>query len=105
MKRTCRTIPLLTFLLLFAFFLSLPCIPEAEARDNIGLIMRGVGRTLVSVFQLPVSILHDSVTSFPFGIITGTVKGTIRTVVGTVVGGIDIARGAAPYAKYMIFLL
>ncbi len=78
----------------------------AYADGDIGLIFRGVARTLFSVFEIPRAILEQSTqVMFPFGIVTGTVSGSVRTVVGTLLGAADIARGAAPYAKYMVFFI
>jgi hypothetical protein len=73
--------------------------------DNIGLVMQGVARTLFSVAELPKSIIVGGASSFPFGIITGTLEGTMRATAGTLIGATDIARGAAPYAKYMVFFM
>ena len=82
--------------------------PTAYAGDgnNIALIFRGVARTLFSTVEIPRAILQNpSRTPFPFNIVTGAVAGTFRTVAGTVGGAADMARGAAPYAKYAIFAL
>ena len=77
--------------------------PNAHA-GGIPLIMRGVGRTLFSVFQIPKDMITHSTQAFPLGLVAGTVGGTMKAVAGTVVGAVDIARGAAPYAKYLVFL-
>lgn len=77
---------------------------SAYAQDNIGLVFRGIAKTLVSAFQLPGSILSQSIQQFPLGLITGTVQGTFKMIAGTLSGGADIVRGAAPYAKYLVFL-
>ncbi len=79
--------------------------PKAAYADNLGLIFRGVAKTVGSVFQLPVGMLASSGQAFPFGLISGAVGGTARAVSGTLSGAVDIARGAAPYAKYMIFMV
>ena len=88
-------------LLLFAF---LAFVPPAHAADNIGLLMRGVARTVFSAFEIPKQMLASSTTAFPLGLVGGAINGTMRTVAGTLVGATDIARGAAPYAKYLVFL-
>lgn len=74
--------------------------------DNIGLIFQGVARTLVSVFQIPKTMLeYSSEFGFPVGTVMGTVIGSLQTVFGTLGGMADVARGAAPYAKYLVFLV
>lgn len=83
----------------------LVCAAPQPASANIPLIARGLGRTLSAVFSLPASMMADSVRGgFPLGLIMGTVRGTMQAITGTVVGAIDMARGAAPYAKYLVFL-
>ena len=77
--------------------------PSAFA--SIGLIAQGLAKTVYAVFQLPVSILAGSTQSFPLGIVTGAVSGSVKAVTGTVMGAVDMARGAAPYAKYAVFAL
>ncbi len=79
-------------------------LPRPAYADSVGLIMRGVARTIFSVFELPKTIVESSGQSFPLGIIGGTVAGSMRMVAGTLMGATDIARGAAPYAKYLVFL-
>ncbi len=68
--------------------------------DDIATITQGVARTLFSVFDLPKDMITGATNSFPLGLITGTITGTMKMVTGTVLGVADIARGAAPYAKY-----
>lgn len=72
---------------------------------NEQLILRGTAKTLLSVFQLPGTMLQSSMDSFPLGLISGAVQGSVNAVMGTLSGVVDIARGAAPYAKYAIFLV
>lgn len=79
--------------------------PRPAYADNLALITRGVARTLFSAFQIPKEILANGGRAFPLGLIAGTMNGALKTVVGTVMGAGDIARGAAPYAKYAIFAL
>lgn len=72
----------------------------------MALIFRGVARTLFSAMEIPRTILQNpSHTPFPFSIVTGAVAGTFKTVAGTVGGAADMARGAAPYAKYAALAL
>ena len=79
---------------------------SVSAYADVGLIFRGVGRTFISIFEIPRTILeHSTQVIFPFGIVTGALSGTIRTVMGTLGGIADIATGAAPYAKYMVFFI
>lgn len=100
-----KTLPILRTL-----FLSLPfvlCLVYARpcSADNIGLITRGLAKTLFSVFEIPRDMVANSGTAFPLGILGGAVRGTMKAVVGTIGGVGDIARGAAPYAKYAVFAL
>ncbi len=91
------TIPILASVLL--------CAAPQPASANIPLIARGVGRTLSAVFSLPAAMIQDSTRAiFPLGLIMGTVRGTMMMLTGTVMGAFDLARGAAPYAKYLVFL-
>ena len=85
---------------LFILFLFLLPMPRPAYADNIGLIVRGIAKTLLSVAELPASMISGGAQSFPLGILTGTVVGAVKMVGGTLMGAVDIARGAAPYAKY-----
>lgn len=91
-------------LLLTVFFLAAPATAYAGMDRDLGLIMRGVGKTVGSVFQVPFGMLSGSTQFFPFGMVAGAVGGTFKAVGGTLSGAWDIARGSAPYAKYLIFL-
>lgn len=95
-----------TVLILSALILLLCAGPLPAARaDSVGYLARGVGKVLTSVFCIPADMIKDSGrVMFPFGLLTGAVKGTARTVGGLLSGATDIARGAAPYAKYLVFL-
>ncbi len=85
----------------FLLFLITAVTIPAYAQDGIDLIFRGVGETLFSVMEIPQGMMQGAVRNgFPFGLVTGAVGGVVRTVMGTLQGGADIARGAAPYAKY-----
>ncbi len=77
----------------------------ALAGGNPGLILRGVARLVVSVFEVPKSMASQSArVAFPFGLATGAVEGALRMTAGTLAGTFDIAKGSAPYAKYLLFL-
>ncbi len=77
----------------------------AATGNDIALLFRGAARTLFSAFEIPRTILQNpGGTPFPLNIVTGTVAGSLKTVAGTVMGAADLARGAAPYAKYLVFL-
>ncbi len=79
---------------------------SSPAYAEVNQILRGVGKTLFSTVEIPKSMIEQSKTTiFPVGLLTGAVQGTYRTVVGTVNGVVDIAAGAAPYAKYLIFFV
>ena len=95
-----------TGLILLSLFLRAEPPAYAADGDNIALVFRGVARTLFSVVEIPRTIIENpGGVPFPVNIVTGTVAGTVKTVAGTVLGAFDIARGAAPYAKYAIFAL
>lgn len=91
------------------FFLAVLVISSISAQpayaDNIALITRGVARTLFSAFQIPKEMLANAGNAFPLGLVAGALSGAMKTVVGTIMGAADIARGAAPYAKYAVFAL
>ena len=92
-----KVCPLFLSLLLFI------CVTPSPAHaDSVGLIMRGVARTLFSAFEIPKSMLEGSTQAFPLGIVAGTLIGSVKMVAGTLMGAADIARGAAPYAKYAV---
>ena len=99
-KKHIRKIPLC--LLLAALIFSAP---HPAYADSVGLIVRGVARTLVSAFEIPKSMMVGSTQAFPVGLLAGTVAGSVKMVAGTLMGAVDIARGAAPYAKYALFAL
>lgn len=93
-------------LILFAsiFFIAGGPLPAARA-DSVDYLVRGIGKTVTSVFYIPADMIRDTGrVMFPFGLLTGAVRGTARTVGGLLSGAVDIARGAAPYAKYLVFL-
>lgn len=75
------------------------------AADNIGLILRGVARTVSAAFELPRQVVAGGTQAFPLGLVSGALSGSMRTVAGALIGAVDMARGAAPYAKYAIFAL
>lgn len=90
------------FFLLLALMMVLHAVP---AFADVGLIAQGLAKTLYAVAQLPANMIAGSAQSFPIGLVTGTVAGSMKMMAGTVMGAFDMARGAAPYAKYMIFAL
>ncbi|MSR77993.1 MAG: hypothetical protein EXS63_07210 [Candidatus Omnitrophica bacterium] len=86
-------------------FLSGSPAAKASTGGDVSLMLRGATKIVGSAFQVPANMLGDSMkVMFPFGLLTGAVKGTAKTVAGTLGGVVDIARGGAPYAKYLIFL-
>ena len=89
---------------LVALFLTVFLVPEAYA--NVPLILRGLGKTLFSVFEIPRTIIGQSTAGlFPLSLVTGTVMGSVRMVMGTLGGAFDLVQGAAPFAKYALFLV
>ncbi len=94
-----RTLRLyLAVLLLFCF------VNPPSAHASLGLIAQGLAKTVYAVFRVPADMMAGSTQAFPLGIVTGAVSGSMKAVAGTVMGGFDMARGAAPYAKYLVFL-
>ena len=86
-------------------FASVSFAPMTYAESATYLITRGVGRVISSAGQIPIAMYEDTKRYFPFGIITGIFRGSARMVIGTVAGAIDVARGAAPFAKYAVLLI
>ncbi len=76
---------------------------ENPVRD-IGYIANGTSQVVGGALALPTEVLKGAVQSFPFGIIAGAMRGTMRTLGGVFGGAFNIARGAAPYAKYAAFI-
>lgn len=94
------------FLILF-LLLSFCLLPAAYATEaqSPGYAIRGTSKVVHGVIAIPQSMIEDSGRfMFPLGIVTGAVRGSIRTVGSTISGAFDLARAAAPYAKYLIFL-
>ena len=87
---------------LFCLLTAFAC-QTARAEDpirDIGNVASGTGKLLTGAFALPTEIIKGGVSSFPFGIITGAIRGAFKTVGYVVSGTADVAKGAAPYAKY-----
>ena len=79
--------------------------PHASAANSVDYLASGLIKAVSSVFYIPIEMIKDSgQILFPFGLVTGAVKGSVKTVGGLLGGAFDIARGAAPYAKYLVFL-
>lgn len=94
----------ISFVMLLSTFFLFSAAQRYEP-SNQGYIVRGTARTLASTMEIPRTMLeHSAALPFPLGIATGALAGSFRTVLGVVAGAADIARGAAPYAKYAIFL-
>ena len=92
--------------LLLIFFTKMNRPAYASDDNNLALVFRGVARTLFSALEIPRSIIENSTGApFPLNVVTGTVTGAFKTVAGTVMGAADMARGAAPYAKYLVLAL
>ena len=93
--------PFSPMLLMAAVFLTAVPVGHAENNgENIAYATRGAGKILSGLFAIPSAMLQGAGRSFPLGIVTGAVQGTFQTVSGVVGGAVDVARGAAPYAKY-----
>lgn len=88
--------------MLLMFFCSL-----AHAENPIqdaGTVAMGASQIVGGALALPVEILKGAGQSFPFGILAGAMRGTMRTLGGVFGGAFNIAKGAAPYAKYAAFV-
>jgi len=73
----------------------------AEVGEDISYAAQGATQIVGSAFAIPKAMLQDSGhVMFPFGLVTGAIRGTVQTVTGLVGGAMNVARGAAPYAKY-----
>lgn len=95
----------LSVFLILGVFLA-PFSVYAGDGENVAYAARGASRIFGSLFAIPKAMLQDSGhVLFPFGIVTGAVRGTVQTVGGVVGGVADVARGAAPYAKYAALAL
>lgn len=94
-------------LFFLSFLLCLGFAAQSAYADlqGIPLLLRGVGKTVGAVFQVPAQILMGSTHAFPLGLVGGAVAGTAKAVGGTISGAVDMARGAAPYAKYAVFAI
>ncbi len=94
---------ILTILMLA--LLSIPSLGYAGDGENVSYIARGASRMVGGLFAIPKSMMQDSTrVMFPFGLVTGAARGTMQTVTGVLGGTVDVARGAAPYAKYLVFM-
>jgi hypothetical protein len=91
--------------LLFLLFLCLISLQNVYAESGLPLVARGAGRTLFSVLEIPKEMIVHGGQAFPLGLVGGVIGGTMKAVAGTVVGAVDMARGAAPYAKYGLLAL
>ena len=65
---------------------------------------RGFFRILTATFQIPRYLLHKTL-SEPIGLgtVDGALTGTYYAVAEVSGGLFDIARGAVPYVKYLLF--
>ena len=94
------------FILIVIMLMTLLMPTDVLAGSKDGYLVRGVGRTLFSVVEIPKAMIQDSQNvMFPFGLVTGVVKGTFKMIGKTLLGVGDIAYGALPYAKYAVFLV
>lgn len=94
-----KHLPKISIVLMVLLSICLPSYAENPVRD-IGYVANGTSQVVGGVFALPTEVLKGATQSFPFGIVTGAVKGTFKTLGGVFGGAFNIARGAAPYAKY-----
>lgn len=77
----------------------------ADDVQNINYLERGFFRIFTAVFQLPIYLVQKTLNGPPVaGTVDGVLSGAFYTVSSLMGGAFDIARGAIPYAKYLIFL-
>ena len=99
-----KIFPALSLLACALFFTLLPNL-YADDVQNISYIERGFFRIFTAAFQLPRYLIHKTLTEPPLvGTLDGAVTGAFYTVSYVIGGAFDIARGAVPYAKYLVFL-
>ena len=72
--------------------------------QDAATVATGASQVVGGALALPVEILKGATQSFPFGILAGALRGTVKTLGGVFGGAFNIARGAAPYAKYAAFV-
>ena len=97
-----KTALILIVVLLFSMF-SVP--QELYAANSAGYAVRGLTRLIYGIIAIPRNILsHSKRVIFPLGILTGTAQGAWEMVSWTLGGAFDLLKGAAPYAKYAVFL-
>lgn len=96
---------LLVFLLIFSLW-TFPREVYAGDDENFSYIGRGFFRILTAAFQIPRYLLYKTV-SEPIGLgtIDGVLTGAYYAVAEVSGGALDIARGVAPYAKYLVFFI
>lgn len=77
----------------------------ADDVQNINYIERGFTRIFSSVYQLPFYLFQKTFYGPPVvGTVDGVITGAYYTVSNLTGGLFDIARGAVPYGKYMLFM-
>lgn len=93
-------------LILGFLIIATPPVYAGDKDSTAYLLYRGTSRVITAPFSGASTMLQQTVTRpFPYGMVTGTLNGTMKIVEGVLSGAIDLARGAAPYAKYLVFLL
>ena len=102
-RRTPAGLTSLTLLLILVFSSS-PLL-QADTAENFGHISAGFTRVLGAGFQIPGYMIHKTL-SGPIGLgtVDGVLSGTYHAVRELSVGALQMAQGAAPYAKYLAFL-
>lgn len=97
MKKKCLIMPILLILFMFS--------SVSPAHASVNKLVYGTTKVVTSVFAIPMAMIEDSgKVMFPFGLLTGAVRGTMNTALGVTEGAINLAAGAAPYAKYLLLI-
>ena len=85
------------------FFVSPPKLYAGD-NENFYYLSRGFFRVLTAVFQIPRYLIQRTLTEpIGLGTVDGVLDGTFYAVSELSQGALEMGRGAAPYAKYLVF--
>ena len=77
----------------------------ADTAENFYHISKGFQQVLTAGFQIPGYMIQKTL-SGPIGVgtVDGALSGTYHAVSALSSGALEMAQGAAPYAKYLVFM-
>ena len=76
----------------------------AGHEENVDHLSNGFFRILTAAFQIPRYLLQKTLNEpIGLGTIDGALQGAYYAVAEVSGGALEMVRGAAPYAKYLIF--